>query len=112
MENVGGIHSLLDWEIIEHPNWGEWNFYPENGEDLEYDNQVSIYVEIIAPSQKDQIYSGVVKISNKENPNDYCEIDVYLETPKNVKIKNNFFRLFLKMEHNFFNYLNFLLFSQ
>ncbi|KYK29999.1 hypothetical protein AYK20_04705 [Thermoplasmatales archaeon SG8-52-1] len=93
VENVGGSHSLLDWEIIEYPDWGEWQFYPENGEDLAFDNQVTIDVEIVTPIQKNQIFSGIVKITNKENSSDICEIDVYLEIPSNLKSNNHFIRL-------------------
>ena len=94
VKNIGGSHSLLDWEIIEYPNWGEWKFNPENGEDLAFDNQVTIDVEIVTPEQKNQIYNGVVKISNKENSSDSCEIDVFLGTPRNSKLNNLYIRLF------------------
>jgi hypothetical protein len=99
VKNIGGLHSLLDWEVTEYPNWGEWNFAPENGNDLIYDNQVVINVEIVSPNQKNNIFSGLVKISNKENSSDFCEIDVFLETPRSIRVKNNFFRLlqFLKI---------------
>jgi hypothetical protein len=93
IENVGGSHSLLDWEIIEYPNWGEWQFNPENGEDLAYNNQIIIDVDIVAPQQKNEVFSGVVKISNKENSSDNCEIDVFLETPRNLKLNNLYNRL-------------------
>ncbi len=98
VENVGDSHSLLDWEITEQPNWGEWQFNPENGEDLAFNNKVKIDVEIVTPIYKNQIFSGVVKISNKENSSDSCEIDVYLETPRNLKINNLYVKLFKIMK--------------
>jgi len=118
IENVGGSNSLLDWEITEHPNWGEWHFYPENGEDLAYDNQITIQVEIVAPKDINKKYCGIVKISNKENSSDTCEIDVYLETPRNLELNNNYMSFlqilknYLLSKINFFYYLDYLLFLQ
>ncbi|UCF50397.1 MAG: VCBS repeat-containing protein [Thermoplasmatales archaeon] len=94
VENVGGSDSLLDWEISDYPDWGEWNFYPENGDDLAYGNQAIVNVKVVSPLQKNQEYSGIIKISNKENSSDSCEIDVYLKTPRSLKFDNILLRLF------------------
>jgi hypothetical protein len=93
VENAGGFNSLLNWKIIEHPNWGEWQFNPENGEDLYYGNQIKVDVKVVTPLQKNEIFSGSVKICNKENSSDICEIDVYLETTRNLKLNNNLIRI-------------------
>ncbi len=88
VENIGGQHSLLDWEISEYPTWGNWNFSQIKGDDLEPGNHVQVDVKVIVPSYINRVFSGYVKIINKENPEDCCEINVYLKTPR-MKINNS-----------------------
>ena len=87
VENIGGQYSLLDWEISEYPTWGNWNFSQIKGDDLESGNLVQVDVKVIAPLYIYRVFSGSVKIINKENPEDCCEINVYLKTPR-MKINN------------------------
>jgi len=83
IENVGDPESELDWEISEYPEWGEWNFNPSSGTDLTpEDGNITIDVTIVAPEDSNEIFTGNVIITNTENSNDFCIIDVLLKTPR------------------------------
>ena len=83
VENIGDPGSLLDWEIKEWPSWGTWTFTPSSGTDLKpSDGSFDILVVVIAPNQRNQPYTGKVRINSLIDASDYCEIDVYLETPR------------------------------
>jgi hypothetical protein len=83
VENIGDSGSLLNWEVIEWPDWGTWDFDPEEGEGLTSgDKVVTVDVTVIAPNQQDQEFNGAVKIVNKDDSSDNCTIPVYLSTPK------------------------------
>ncbi len=81
VENVGS--GLLGWSIVKTPSWGEWSFDPNGGDNLEPGTPLEVQVTVIAPGEKNQQYSGQIKIQNKDNPDDYCTIDVRLSTPMN-----------------------------
>ena len=83
IQNIGEQGSILDWEITEYPEWGIWTFEPGQGEGLEpEEDPVEVIVTITAPNNKEN-YNGEIKIINKNNPDDYEIIPVYLSTPKN-----------------------------
>jgi len=94
IENVGDPDSLLDWEITEYPDWGEWTFDPQEGDNLlPGDGPVTVEVSVVAPvvppGKENEEFTGEVKITNKDNSSDWCVIDVYLaieDEPPNVKI--------------------------
>lgn len=93
VQNIGDPYSLLDWEIENSsiPSWGEWIFVPESGEHLSpEDSPVTVNVTVVAPSQKNRQFYGTIKVYNKDDTTDYCEIHVYLETPKNKAFNFNF----------------------
>jgi len=80
--NIGEDFSLLDWEISEWPDWGDWTFNPTSGSDLTpEDGAQTIQVSVIAPDEPETEFTGEVKIVNSEDPNDYCIILVSLITP-------------------------------
>lgn len=102
--NIGDPMSLLDWEVTEWPEWGTWTFTPTSDEDLtpEY-GQFIVEVEVIAPDEKNEEFTGEVKVVNQEDTNDVCVIDVSLATPKNkpYNIFSPFLR-FLELHPNLF----------
>ena len=81
VENVGEPDSLLDWEVLSFPEWGTWTFDPESGLDLLEGDSLTIDVEIVAPDEPEETFTGEVKIVNSEDPDDICIIDVALVTP-------------------------------
>ena len=77
--NSGDPGSLLDWEIVEWPDWGIWFFSPESGNDLmPEDGVVTIDVEVVLPDEIEHDLVGEVLIVNLENSSDYCIIDVII----------------------------------
>jgi hypothetical protein len=82
--NDGTPGSRLDWEVSEQPTWGIWTFNPENGEGLTpEDSPFTVNVEVVAPDDPEQEFSGDIKIVNSENSSDFCIISVELNTPVN-----------------------------
>ena len=89
VENVGEDFSLLDWEITEWPEWGDWTFSQLSGYNLQpEDGQFEVEVKIIAPEEKGK-FTGEIRVENKDNPNDYEIIDVMVNTPKNKAYNYN-----------------------
>jgi hypothetical protein len=96
INNIGEPLSSLGWEIQEFPDWGSWDFSPENGDYLKPENgNFNIEVSVLAPFEKNQNYTGQIKIVNKENNNDYEIIDITLSTSKikNISMINQYFKL-------------------
>jgi hypothetical protein len=87
VENNGEPGSELDWEITEWPDWGSgssWTFTPSSQDNLTpEDGPVTVEVEVVAPDEEEQEFTGEIKIINNENPNDYCIIPALLITPVN-----------------------------
>lgn len=93
VENIGSPGTLLDWEISEWPDWGEWTFTPESMEDLTpEDGAVTVDVEVVAPDDPETEFTGEIKVVNSENPYDYCIIDVFLATPVSQPIQQSLFQ--------------------
>ena len=83
IENRGDNSSLLDWEIIEWPTWGEWTFSTIDGDDLTPEQgAIFIDININAPHEKNQEYEGELIITNKNDPTDYEVIPMSLTTAK------------------------------
>ena len=98
IENNGDPGSLLDWNIIEWPEWGSWSFSPDSGTDLLAGETVNVTVEIVAPNEGETEFTGEVIIINLEDSNDTCSIDIELTTPRNRCTRNCFFlRLFERL---------------
>jgi len=102
VENIGELESLLDWEVIEWPEWGEWTFNPSFGNNLKpEDGEVSVIVNVIAPEEELTEYTGEIKIVNKEDYDDYEIITITLTTPRNKIVNRPFFN-FLQNYPNMF----------
>jgi len=86
VENIGDIDSLLDWQIESYPDWGDWSFDPDGGDDLLAGETEIIDVEVIAPDEPEETFIGEIKIVNCENSSDFCIIDVSLATPMNQQV--------------------------
>lgn len=84
--NIGANGSLLNWKVDSWPTWGNWTFSPKNGTNLPKGNWVNITATVVAPPEKKTNFTGKVKIINIDNTSDYCEINVYLKTPKNLNL--------------------------
>ena len=88
--NCGEAESLLNWQIYEWPEWGEWTFNPDSGYSLTPEmGKITINVEVNAPLEGNNEFNGKIKVSNIDDPNNYCEIDVYLKTPRDKAVNCN-----------------------
>jgi hypothetical protein len=82
VENIGGMGSLLDWEIESYPEWGTWTFDPDSGVDLTpEEGAVTVDVECVAPDEQNEEFGGEITIVNSNDPGDTCTISVTLKTP-------------------------------
>ena len=88
LENIGDEGSFLNWEVTEYPeDWGTWAINPSSGVNLTLENgKINIRVSVLTPEEPEQNFTGEIKIINKDDPNDYDIIPVYLTTSKNKKI--------------------------
>jgi len=86
LENIGDPDSKLDWGIIDHPSWGEWNFSPDGGVNLKpEDGVITVDVNVISPDEKEKLFSGNITIINNNDDSDFHVIEVSLTTPNNYK---------------------------
>ena len=77
--NIGGPATMLDWEIAEYPEWGNWTFTPASGLDLTPgDGAVTVDVVVVAPGDSQAEFNGFIKIVNLEDATDFCLIQVSL----------------------------------
>ncbi|KYK32907.1 MAG: hypothetical protein AYK22_06915 [Thermoplasmatales archaeon SG8-52-3] len=91
--NIGEVSSLLDWYVDNWPSWGSWDFSPNSGTGLPTGNWINITVTVEAPIDKNQNFTGNITIVNADDPSNYCEIPVFLQTPRN---KFTFNQIFIK----------------
>jgi eukaryotic-like serine/threonine-protein kinase len=98
VSNVGESNSKLDWMISSHPEWGKWTFDPSEGNDLEPDQgSITVEVTVQVPNNTKNTFTGKLHVINKENINDFEEIEISLTTNKYL---NSFYKEFLK-KHSF-----------
>jgi hypothetical protein len=94
--NIGESLSCLDWQITEYPKWGTWTFSPSTGNDLKPTGQQNVTVTLTAPLEKNQNFSGQIKIINKNNPNDSAIINVSLTTARSTQFSRTVMSEFLQ----------------
>lgn len=101
VRNIGGSGSELDWNITHEPSWGEWIFTPPSGDDLTpEEGNFTVEVDAIAPPDANTEFNGKVRVENKEDPDDFCEILVYIRTPRSKTLPNT---LFMRVLEKFLN---------
>jgi hypothetical protein len=86
VQNTGDAGSDLAWKVTEWPTWGTWTFSPGYGHNLTpEDGPTTINVNVIAPNQQNQEYTGQIKIVNIDDSSDYQIIPVSLKTNSGIK---------------------------
>ena len=102
IKNVGDTGSHLNWKIESFPNWGNWSFNPESGENLTpEDGPVAVQVTVVTPDDPNKEFEGYIRVENQENPEDFDVIPVYLKTPRKRTISAPFLD-FLNIHPNLF----------
>jgi hypothetical protein len=92
VENCGGPGTELSWEVETPTNWGTWDFSPDSGTGLTpEDGAVTVNVEVTVPNEMNKELLEKIKIVNNDNTSDFCELDVYIQTPRNRILFNTFF---------------------
>jgi hypothetical protein len=92
ISNCGDDGSELDWEVSEWPDWGtDWTFSPASGTGLTpAEGWQTVSVEFTAPTDQEMEFDRTIKVINSNNPSDFCEVEVYLKTPRNKVVYTPF----------------------
>ena len=104
--NGGFPGTALDWEIASFPDWGDWTFTPDSGNDLA--GTTTVQVSVVAPGDANSEFTGTVTVVNKEDSSDTGTISVSLVTPKNKAVQS-IFQQFFEQHPNIFPVLRHLL---
>ena len=88
VENIGEPGSLLDWEVVGWPDFGEfWTISPLKGEDLTpEDDQIIVTVRFMTPNETETYFGGVIKVCAIDNPEDCHMIAINIAISKNREI--------------------------
>ncbi len=102
VSNCGDDGTELNWEIDPTtPGFGSWTFTPASGTGLTpAQGWITVQVQCVAPTEKDKEFTGKIKVFNSDSPADYCEIDVYLKTPR---LKTHQFPILQRLMERFLN---------
>jgi len=103
--NCGEPGSYLKWQFDSAPSWpgAIWEIEPDSGEGLAEGDCVTITVNVTAPPDKNTKFEGKIKMINRENASDFCEVDVVLITPKTKAFNvNPLFQRWLERHPNLF----------
>jgi hypothetical protein len=108
VRNNGDVGSILHWKIDEStiPGWGDnWVFSP-NASILTTDmGWITVDVEFQAPSEENEEYNETIRVLNAAESSDYCEIDIYIKTPR---IRTTYNKLLLQLLERFPNVFSLL----
>ena len=91
--NCGEAGSTLNWKVDTWPQWMEDGgvvFVPATGTEVHGGPGTQVDFTFTAPNVQNQIYSGRVKVINLDDPTDYCDMPVELETPRYKGVFYNF----------------------
>jgi hypothetical protein len=92
VSNGGDPGSLLNWEVLAYPDWGNWTFTPASGTGLLPGDSVTVMVKVVVPNEENTQYQGDVLIINSDKTGDSCTIPVTLKTPYHLLQQNRLFR--------------------
>jgi hypothetical protein len=105
VRNNGDAGSVLQWRIdnLSIPNWGSnWTITPSADFQTPDMSWLTVIVNFTAPEEKNTEFTGKIKVVNAIDSSKYCEIDVYIKTPRGRETYNTFFqRLFERFPNAF-----------
>lgn len=83
IKNNGELNSLLTWEVVSTPEWGNWTITPSNGHSLRpIDGNVTVDVTCTVPNEYRKDYADSITIMNSNNPSDREYVPITLNLPK------------------------------
>ena len=109
VQNIGGSDSFLNWSIVSFPDWGNWTFNPENGENLTVeDGPITVHVSVVAPNKVNTKFEGYIIVENQEDSEDYDVIPIFLKTSRKKEIQTSLFLNLFQNPRKRFPILNFI----
>ena len=112
VRNNGDAGSVLQWRIenASIPNWGSnWTFTPFADFQTPDMGWLTVIVNFTAPDEENKEFTGKIKVVNAIDSSEYCEIDVYLKTPRNKATYKTLLLLLFERFPNLFPMLRNLL---
>jgi hypothetical protein len=110
VRNVGSPESLLNWQIKSYPEWGNWTFNIESGENLTpEEGSKTIDVSIVIPNEKNKKFEGYVTVENKEDPDDFDVVMVSIKTSTTKYFLNPIIHQLFTLFEKFFTSFNYIL---
>jgi len=100
VQNQGDL--LLRWEISDWPDWGTWDFAPDYG-DTHGGYGTTVHVIVTAPNVKKGVWTGEIKVVNKDNSDDFEILVVSMTTPKNKASNTPLFNILKNVLQNYPN---------
>lgn len=84
IRNNGDPGSILHCkgDLSSIPTWGNWTFSSTAGILLVDHGWQMINITVTAPDEKNKEFTGKLLVVNTMDSSDYCEIEVYLKTPR------------------------------
>ncbi len=109
ISNCGDNGTLLNWQFESAPIWpgAIFEIEPDSGQELQEGEIVTITVNVTAPTNKSEEYTGTIKMINSDDPTDFCEIDVSLTTPRSRTPYNSLIQRLLESYPNLFQILRY-----
>ena len=90
IENRGDTGSIVDWRIVEWPEWGTWTFSSLEGGPLTPDDKpVRVNFSIVSPEKKNRDFTGYIKVVNTNDADDYFILPVSMALP--LKLNDSVF---------------------
>ena len=101
--NCGEEGSFLNWQFDSAPDWegAVFEIEPDSGTGLAYDDCVEITVTVTAPDIEEETFTGKIKMINSDDPDDYCEVDITLTTPRTRNVHSLFAQFFQQFPNAF-----------
>jgi hypothetical protein len=82
--HCGDNGTILNWQFESAPSWpgAIFEIEPDSGQGLLEGECVTITVNVTAPTNTTEEFTGKIKMVNSDDPTDFCEIDISLTTPR------------------------------
>ena len=111
ISNCGDNGTLLNWQFESAPNWpgAIFEIEPDSGQGLQDGEYVTININVTAPTNKTEEFTGTIKMINKDDPTDFCEVDISIKTPRSRTTNNPLILKLLERFPNLYKILGCLL---